>query len=254
MTPGLTRLFDLAPSELVAVVGAGGKTTLLLSLAAELSDAGHRVAVTTTTKMGSAQVLPAASVCHSPEPGEVADAVASCGLVFVVGTDDGSKITGPPPTAIDRLYRSGVVDYVLVEADGARRKPFKAPADHEPVIPKATTVVVVVMGTDAIGGTIAEVCHRPERVAAIAGRSTSGVLDVDACVAVLGSPDGGLKGVPEAARVVVALTKVTDERAPGAAAIADRLGGHARIDGVVAVESAADQLAVVVKPDRIGSE
>ena len=53
------------------------------------------------------------------------------------------------------------------EADGAAGRFLKAPADHEPVIPAGTTVVVVVAGLKAVGGRIADVAHRPERVASL---------------------------------------------------------------------------------------
>ena len=124
---------------------------------------------------------------------------------------------------------------MLVEADGARGKSFKTPAAHEPVIPGATTLVVIVMGIGAIGRPIAEKCHRPELVAELAGLSIDDVLDVDAAVRVATHPDGVLRAVPEGAQVVVALTPGPGEAMAHRAVLADRLGDCARIDRVVMI-------------------
>ena len=43
-------------------------------------------------------------------------------------------------------------------------RPVKAPAAHEPVIPLEATLVVPVVGLDALEGPIDEVAHRPELV------------------------------------------------------------------------------------------
>lgn len=49
----LTGLLRIVPQKhrMITVVGAGGKTTLIYLLARELTDAGYKVAVTTTTHM-----------------------------------------------------------------------------------------------------------------------------------------------------------------------------------------------------------
>ncbi len=81
------------------------------------------------------------------------------GLPLFVAVDRGQgKLGGPPPEAIDRLFAETSAAYVIVEADGAHRMAIKAPADHEPVIPSASTTVVVVASMAAIGGPISAVC------------------------------------------------------------------------------------------------
>jgi molybdenum cofactor cytidylyltransferase len=229
----LAARLGLGAPELVAFVGAGGKSTLLFELGEELAAARHRVVLTTTTKLGAEQAARARVLCRTSEAGAVAASLDGPGPVMVAVGGDHHKVTGPPPADIDRLYGSGVADFVLVEADGARRRAFKAPAAHEPVIPAAATLVVVVMGADAVGGVISEVCHRPERVAALTGRSPDDVLDAAACVAALTHPDGGLKHVPEAARAVVAITKVSPERRAVAQGIARGIDGTGRFERCV---------------------
>jgi probable selenium-dependent hydroxylase accessory protein YqeC len=163
-------------------------------------------------------------------------ATASHYLVGLVTGGDDHKATGPPPGVVDGLFTAVSIDYLLVEADGAHGLSLKAPGSHEPVIPAATTTVVVLMGVDAVGGRIVDVAHRPEQAAALTGLGIGDRLAVEHCVAVLTHEHGGLQGVPGGARVVVALTKTGTSSADRAAAqISERLSAHQRISRVVIV-------------------
>ena len=198
--------FGLGDHELVSFVGAGGKTTLMLAIGRELSQAGHRVVITTTTRMSVDEVDP--PVVDSIRAVE-ANLNRRPGPLFVAKPAPESKVTGPTPAEINALFRESSAHYVLVEADGAQGRSLKAPADFEPVIPSASTIVALVAGADAIGASIATACHRPERVAKLLNRPVTHQLEVSDVAKVLTSAAGGLKDVPAAARVVVAVTKVT---------------------------------------------
>ena len=204
MNVSLAERFDLGDHELVAFVGAGGKSTLLLRLGAELAHTGRRVILTTTTKLGLDQVT--GTVCYSSDPIEVEACFASPGPVFVVGSEDGRKVTGPSLADVDRLFAESTADYILVEADGARGRSIKAPDAHEPVIPAAATLVVLVASLNAIGLPLAEAAHRPELVSDLSGLNLTAPVGPEHVAALLAHPQGGLKGVPDQARVVVALT------------------------------------------------
>ncbi|MDH3261376.1 MAG: selenium cofactor biosynthesis protein YqeC [Acidimicrobiia bacterium] len=237
MTGSLVRMLGLGTRELVAFTGAGGKSTLMLALGVELAGAGEHVLVTTTTKMGRAQLDGLPAVCRSEDRDAVTAAVAANSLVALATGGDDHKATGPPPGVIDALFRSVPVDYLLVEADGAHGRSLKAPGPHEPVIPAEATTVVVLMGVGAVGGRIADVAHRPEQVVILTGLGVRDTLEVDHCVTVLTHPQGGLKGIPPGARVVVALTETGTPAAEEAATqIVERLGLCERISRVVMVE------------------
>ena len=60
-------------------------------------------------------------------------------------TEDG-KLVGLGREALDAIHRAGLFDIILVEADGSRGKPLKAPAPHEPVLPSKAACVVAVVG------------------------------------------------------------------------------------------------------------
>jgi probable selenium-dependent hydroxylase accessory protein YqeC len=182
--------------DLVAFTGAGGKTTLLLGLGQELTTSGKHVVLGTTTRMGTDQIPSWAEVVSPGAPG--------AGSTFVVESTDGPKVMGSSPKFFDKIFETS--DYVLVEADGARRRQIKAPAPHEPVIPSMTTMVVVVAGLDALGFPVSQVAHRPELVAEIVGLGVDATVTPKMMATLITSPEGGLARVPDGARVVVALT------------------------------------------------
>ncbi|MBC7292858.1 MAG: hypothetical protein H5T84_01900, partial [Thermoleophilia bacterium] len=68
----LTDVLGLAGRELVALVGGGGKSTLLLRLAGELGGRAARVLVTTTTAMYADQLARAGPVFWVRHWGEAA--------------------------------------------------------------------------------------------------------------------------------------------------------------------------------------
>lgn len=222
---------ELGARELVAFVGGGGKTTTMLALAPELADSGSRVLLTTTTMIrrdqtGGYPVYAGAETVPDPPPP----------VAWLLSGGTADKATGPGPATVDRLFEEGRADFVLVEADGARGRPLKAPGEGEPVVPGAATLTVVMMGIDAVGCTVGEASHRVERVRVLTGLRDEDRLRARDCAAVLGHPAGGLQGVPAACRVVVALNKVRPGRRLGAAEeIARRLRNSARIAGVVGI-------------------
>ena len=193
---------DLGSHELVSVVGAGGKTTLTFAVASQLS--GRRI-ITTTTKMGRDQHGDA-PVLIDPSDDEVAEALVSHELVQVWGGVDRHKAIGCDPDSVGRWLT--LADHVVVESDGARRKPFKAPRVFEPPVPQLSTTVIAMIGADALGRVIADRCHRPLRVAAVGECSPYERLTPAIAARVLTSHRGTRKNVPANARFVVAINKV----------------------------------------------
>ena len=213
MAQPLTDSFQCG-RDLVAIVGAGGKTTLALGLAAEAKSRSDRFIVTTTTRMATSE---GSLAVVTPQRREVVSAIEDHGGCLVSSGDSGEKRLGVESEWVDEIWRAGIADIVLVEADGARRSMVKAPADHEPVIPSASTLVVTVMAATAIGHPIEEVAHRPATVAAVVGAHQSDILTVERAATLLTSPQGGAKGIPSTARHAIAITR-SWEVAPGVVA------------------------------------
>lgn len=208
MTP-LADQLGLGDRELVSLVGGGGKTTLLFELGEELVADGRRVVLTTTTKMSREQAMLAPSVCWSVS--EVEAALGEPGPVLLVAGADDKKVFGLAPEVVDRLYETSDVDYIIVEADGSRGMPLKAPGPNEPVVPSLSTTVVVVVGIDAVGQRLDAVAHRLEVASRFTGLTPGSVVTPRDCVDILMHPDGALRACPPAARVVVAITKVSTD-------------------------------------------
>jgi molybdenum cofactor cytidylyltransferase len=235
----LSRALRLNTQEVVAFVGGGGKTTAMFRLAAEIVAAGGRVVTTTTTRIFAAQIDLAAA--HF-EIGRASDAELSEALdqhhhILVTGPVDAEagKATAVPPEMISRLLALPMQPFVLIEADGARMRPFKAPAEHEPVLPQETTLVVPVAGADIFGQRLVDAyVHRAERVAELAGVALGTAVTPEIVARVLAHPLGGLKNIPGGARVIPLINKVEDTLALGPARENARaLLAHARIQAVV---------------------
>ncbi len=194
-----------APPELVAIVGGGGKSSLMFALADSLPG---RVVLTTTTRIFTAQRRQAAASCslHDQNWEERLDTFESS--ILVVAGVEGDRAVGVPPELPYQMLARPGVDWVVVEADGSRMLPVKAPAAHEPVVPIETTLLIPVVGIDALSGPIGEVAHRPELVSVITGLAPDQTLTPEALAVLLTSRQGGLKGAPPGARVVVLINKV----------------------------------------------
>jgi molybdenum cofactor cytidylyltransferase len=157
--------------------------------------------------------------------------------VLVTGPIDEveGKAFGVAPEWIARLRQLPGKPTILIEADGSRMRPFKAPADHEPVIPPDTTLVVPVVGADVFGAPLGpERVHRAELVAALGGAALGAPVTPALVAAVLSHPQGGLKDVPPGARVVPLINKVeTDAQRLASRETAAALMAHDRITAVV---------------------
>lgn len=223
----LLRSLGLGHGDVVAVAGAGGKTTLVYRLAGEAREAGLRVIVTTTTHMGTLPEATTGPVVLEAEgdPGPRLDAaLREAGRVTLLGRRvRADKLEGIPPDRVDAL--AGRADLVLVEADGARGRSLKVPAPHEPVIPGSTTLLLVVAALDVLGQPLDDSrVHRLELVAAAAGRPAGETVDEDAVAAALAHAEGYPARAVRGARIGVFLNKVEDEAAWSAAErIASRL-------------------------------
>ncbi len=139
----------------IAVMGAGGKTTAVRSLAHRLS--GFSVLWTTTTHIYPAPPGDCRLLLRSPAPDALAAALAVPGVVCA-GTPAGEKLTALSPEGWAASCKAA--DYIVCEADGAHRLPLKLHRADEPVLPAETTHVLIVLGLSALGRPVGEVVHR----------------------------------------------------------------------------------------------
>jgi molybdenum cofactor cytidylyltransferase len=247
----LAEALRLIPGRVVAFTGAGGKSTAIGRLAAELASQ-QPVIVTTTTHLGldqtglaRAHLIASDQTSLDPLPG----LLRTCRSVLVTGpaAPEEARWTGLGSAVLEAVCRiaaeAGAT--LLVEADGARGRSLKAPAAHEPVLPPNADVVVPVAGLDVIGAPLDnEMVHRPERVAALLGLGPGARVGVEHVARLLCHEEGGLKGVPASAEVRVLLNKAEGRgRVADGEEVARALLSSGRVASVL--------LGAVVKEDPV---
>ncbi len=215
--------------EHIALVGGGGKTTLLHALADQLVGS---VVLTSTTKMGSDQAR-GRPVLLAPTTSEIMVAVGQSPVV-VWKSVAGEKALGVSTASCDEWF--GLIDHLIVEADGSRGRPFKAPAGHEPVVGQTTTTMISVIGADALGRVIGDQCHRPLRVAALAGCTPYERLTPAGAAAVLLHERGVRKELPSGARMAIAITKVEESNLTFVDELVNELHAQSPTTTVAAIE------------------
>lgn len=174
--------------RVVSLVGGGGKTTLLYAMARHCAQKGWRVLVSTTTHIQCPQ-----NGAWAQTDAQLA-ALWAQGRYAVAGTDAPSgKLTFP----LQEQWAAWrpQADFVLLEADGAKRLPCKAPAAHEPVLLPESDVVLAVAGLSALGRPLREVCFRTEYACALLHTGPETLLTPELLAQLMASREGGRRQV-----------------------------------------------------------
>ncbi len=229
----LIPALGLDQARLIALCGAGGKTTLMFALAREFVAAGERVLVTTTTKIASDEAkewpcFAATSVERVLDNArrllpENARERAGAVIVYSEPSRDGYRLIGLTPELVDALARTGHFDRILVEADGSARKPLKAPAAHEPVIPATTDALIIVAGMNGLGLPLSEdTLFRANIWSHLSGLALGAPVSAESLARCVIHPDGFARGCPADARRILFLNQAdTPERRAEAKRIAE---------------------------------
>jgi molybdenum cofactor cytidylyltransferase len=232
----LAQALRVKHGDVVCFVGGGGKTTSMFRLAGELCKMGWRVVTTTTTHISQEQVSMAPAAIHMEEisllPAQL-DCHRQC---LIIGSPDGKgRVFGASSELIAKLQARRDVDAVIVEADGSRSRPFKAPGAHEPVVPETCTILVPIAGLNSLDTTLDEEhVHRAELAAGLARVPVGSIITEEIVARVLCHPDGGAKLLPPGARLVPLLNKADTEAIKNRARIiAEKLLASPLVDTVV---------------------
>jgi probable selenium-dependent hydroxylase accessory protein YqeC len=139
---------------------------------------------------------------------ETKDLLAGEFHVTLAGEYRGEKLNGLSPVLIDTLQKQEIADVILVEADGAKQCPLKAPNQTEPVIPSSTTWTLAVVGLDGIGKpNTEEYVFRPHYFAHLTGIKIGEVVTPEALARIILHPEGLVRGNPLTAKTGVILNK-----------------------------------------------
>jgi len=211
----LTDALGVKAREVISLVGAGGKTTLMFRLAKELSTGGKRVVTTTTTKILEPALGETGFLFVDSDGERIKEFLRGhldqyAHITIARERLESGKLKGVSPSLVDGLWRSlGIDAIIIIEADGAAGRPVKAPRENEPVIPTSTTLVVAMLGVDGMEMRLNEEnVFQPERVSNITGIPIEKRLTDEAMAILMTHPEGVFKGAPSSSRVVAFLNKV----------------------------------------------
>jgi len=209
----LGRAFGLTSGGVISLVGAGGKTSLMFRLAGDFVAAGESVLTTTTTKIMMPTRIQASKVVLIKS----LNSVLAHAQKFLVDDhhvfaasmcmpDFPGKLLGFSAELIDQIWDSGLFRWMIVEADGAAKRPLKVPADHEPVIPPSSNYVIGVVGLKALGKPVHENwVFRSNRFSQITGLRQGDLVTEASVIEVALHEEGLFKGAPLKARKILFL-------------------------------------------------
>jgi len=223
----LSDIIDISPGSLISIVGAGGKTTTMYTLASELAAKGLRIVTTTTTNIYFPSHGETDTLIVSAEISTLLKMVNSAWkehqrITVAAKAIGAGKVGGLQPDQPFELLTKSGADVVIVEADGARHSMIKAPAEHEPVVPPQTHLALLLMSAEAINQPLsAVIAHRPERIAAVLGINLGDVLTSELAVRLMTNEQGAMKSIPETANVYLLLTHVTEKNRAITGAVAE---------------------------------
>ena len=225
----ISQALRYTPPSSIALVGSGGKTTLLFQLARELVPP---VITAATSHLHTDQIKLADSHWKGTRPEDLAGLEANLlGVMLVTGPVIDARTQGLNSDTIGWLYQicKNHALPLLIEADGSRQHPLKAPADHEPPIPDFVKMVVVVAGMSGIGKPLTgKTVHNLDLFSALSKLAPGEMITPEALVQVLTHVAGGFKNIPRAARRVVLLNQAdtSDLQSQGQAMAEGLLPGY----------------------------
>ncbi len=204
---------DVNKAEMISVIGGGGKTTTIFKLASELKLLNKRVLITTTTAIYN----PSKDLYDNLvvlDNGQSIESNWENGTITVLGRCISlqNKLLGVDSDFLNNIFNKNFFDIILVEADGSKERPIKAPASHEPVIPSFTSKAIGVIGVDALGKTIDESnVHRPEVFSRVTNSKIGDTITEETIFRVVTSKDGLYKGTPVDSKKYLLLNKADNE-------------------------------------------
>ena len=231
----LHEALGISSGDVVAFVGAGGKSGAILTVCEGLLQAGMKVLVAPTTKMLLGEADRIGPLVTSEDAGELltkSENALSEAPAVVAGSGMISKnrVGGVDPAWIGGL--ANLADVVLVEADGSRRRPIKGTADHEPALPSASTLVVAIANVRALGKPVGdEHVHRPEVFSELTGIGPGQSITPGAFASALAH--GSLASVPQKTRTAALITGVDPGRTMSKASVITRELWHLGVRNVV---------------------
>lgn len=224
------QAFGVTRGDVVAFIGAGGKTSALIGMGYELMEAGWRVLATTTTAIDEEQlILMPHALYYDAQPQTISAALSEYGFVFLYDAVRDGKVYGPSIEWTKQVLDTVDSDVLLIEADGASGLPFKAPYEHEPVIPREASLVIPIASLGVLDKPLDdEHVYNPQAMIDKYGFYPGSQVRSPWIAQVLRDEELGLRGIPDTARVVAYINQTPNE---------GYLRGRARLIARLALQS-----------------
>jgi molybdenum cofactor cytidylyltransferase len=209
----LREVLGVRRGDVVSFVGAGGKTSALVRLGQELATDGWRVLATTTTRISETELsLFPFTQRWNPKllrgSRELEALLDTHRFIFLYKGIQDEKAVGISGKMVSRLVDEMNADVLLVEADGSRRLPLKAPYDHEPALPVDSTLVVPIAGLEILGQPLnQDFVYNPQGIIDRYGFPYGGIIQPAWIAQVVRDEELGLKKTPPTARVIALLNQ-----------------------------------------------
>lgn len=180
----VNRVFQLKRNSITSIAGAGGKTTLMFSLAEELRHK-FKVLVTTTTKIYVPQSHEYDFIATDEKEFERYNSNRHKGIyVYGSNVNKDEKLIGLSCELLEK--QRSYFDYILVEADGSKGKEIKGWNENEPVISRKTEKTIGVVSIEALGKEISEKnVHRVQEFMEITNSRKGELINIEHITALI---------------------------------------------------------------------
>lgn len=147
------NLFNIEMGNIISIVGSGGKTTLLLFLAAELRH-NYNVLVTTSAKILKPSINQYDSIFTNVESFINSDLTNKNNITVISKSinESNNKLIGIDDNDLEKLIN--YFDVILIEADGSNKLPLKGWKNHEPPVLKKTNKIIGIIPVSVLGRNI----------------------------------------------------------------------------------------------------
>jgi probable selenium-dependent hydroxylase accessory protein YqeC len=188
----LSNYLGLKKSDIISIVGAGGKTTMMFKIAEELRGL-NKVLACTTTKIYVPLEDKYDFICTDGEMMHRYIRMKENGIYILgSGVSCENKILGLRKKELDELTQH--FDYELIESDGAKKKCLKGWNDSEPVIYSNTTKTVGIIDIQSLGLIINENnVHRSKLFCELTGAKQGETVKTEHLLEIIINPLGLFK-------------------------------------------------------------
>lgn len=190
---------DLNKDKVITVVGAGGKTSTIFELGNELSNLNKKTIITTTTHMKLDKDFLLIDADFNIE--NLKKILQKNNLIKIGKKESDYKVKSLDEDTLKRCI--DISDFLLIEGDGSKRLPLKAPKDNEPVIIQETDLVIGLIGFDSLDKKIEETCHRPELVSKLLHKNIKENINIFDLVEIIKNKNGLKKNVNCKYKVII---------------------------------------------------